>query len=72
MKTYRFKRVPITLRLGGSPGAQLEMWVQGLGNLLDGLIMLASFGCLIPGFALRLSCWRLQRDIQRQKQRHHD
>ena len=68
MKTYRFKRLPLTLRWGVSPIAQLEMWLQGLGNLLDGLIMIASFGCLLPGFALRLSCWRLQRDLQRQKQ----
>ena len=67
MKTYRFTFVPVTLRIGGTPVAQLEMWAQGLGNLLDGLIMLVSFGFLLPGFALRAAEWRMLREIKRQR-----
>lgn len=48
--------------------AQFEAWLQGWGEMLDGLVTLFSFGIYNSSFEFRICAWRTLRQIKRQKE----
>lgn len=60
MKLFTFHRQP-------SLDKQIRLWLQGFAHFADGIILLVSFGLLIPRCVLNCARWRVEQDIKNMK-----
>jgi hypothetical protein len=49
---------------------QLVLWLRGLACIADGLILLGSFGFIIPGLNLGVARWQADRELDQLKKWH--
>jgi hypothetical protein len=56
-----------TFHLQPSLDKQIRLWVQGFAHFADGIILLVSFGVLIPRCVLNCARWRMGEDIKNMK-----
>jgi hypothetical protein len=47
-----------------------ESWLQGFGEIADGIVTLCSFGLLISRFEFAICKWRTMRMFARAKRKH--